>query len=215
VLLCRFWTHRGLHALSFHCSQLGLLGLRTVGPAVGVEAAGAVAQLAPEGDRRVPIGEDPPSWSLRRRDSFRSSAEGFLLCVATATTVRRVGVFPLCQYAVAARGVEFFIFQGSRCEGDLSRTTYNGGLLAVDPDVPEPLAIEALSHPALRFVGFNPDDDVTEVGQREYFGRLLIACERHQEEEDIMGLGATLSFWSGDRYLSHTDDTEAQCQKFI
>jgi hypothetical protein len=91
-----------------------------------------------------------------------------------------------------------------------SHTTGGGGwLLAVDPDVAELLAVEALSHPALRYVGFNSDDGVTEVGQLKDFGRLPTACECHQEERDIMGLEATLSFWSGNRHLSHTGNTEA------
>jgi hypothetical protein len=92
--------------------------------------------------------------------------------------------------------------------------TSGGGVFALDPEVSKPLAVEALSHPALRFVGFDPCD-MNEVGQLKYFGCPLIACEHHQEERDIMGLEATLSFWSGGHHLSHTSDTEAQCQTFI
>jgi len=78
--------------------------------------------------------------------------------------------------------------------------------------VSKPLTVEALSHPAFSFVGFNSDDGMTEVGQFKYFGRLLIACESHQEERDIISMEVTFSFWSGGLHLSHTNDIEAHCQ---
>jgi hypothetical protein len=74
----------------------------------------------------------------------------------------------------------------------------------------EPQTVEALYHSTSSFVGFNPDDDMTEFCQFKYFRRFLIAYyESHQKVRGILSLEASFSFWSGGRHLSHIDDSEA------
>jgi hypothetical protein len=82
-------------------------------------------------------------------------------------------------------------------------------LLAIDPDMSEPLTVQVLCHLTLSFVGFNPDDDMTKVSQFKYFRRLLIACESHQKDRDIISLEVAFRFGSGGRHMSRTDGSEA------
>jgi len=74
-------------------SQLGLLGTS--------------AHWCCEGEcqGRVPGGEDPPSWSLRRRGSFRSSAGFFPFCMAAAAVIWGV---PQCSCSTGALSFPLF-----------------------------------------------------------------------------------------------------------
>jgi len=85
-------------------------------------------------------------------------------------------------------------------------------LLAIDLDMSEPLTFETWCHPPLSSVGFNSDDNMTEVGHIKYFRRLLIACESRRKERGNIRLEAAFSFGSGGRHLSQTDNIEASCQ---
>jgi hypothetical protein len=113
VLLRRFWTHWRLLALSFLCSQMGLLRLWL--PSPSWPQMGISAQCCCEGkcQGRVPEGKDSPNWSLRRRGSFSSSKGGFLFRVASAMVIRRVRFLPSASTQLQHRGVEFsFVFSG-------------------------------------------------------------------------------------------------------
>jgi hypothetical protein len=130
--------------------------------------------------------------------------------MAAATIIRGVGFFPSASVQLQHREVGFLsFFQVSACEGVLHRTIYNEGLPAIDPHMSKPLTVEPLCHSTFSFVGFNPDDDKTEIGQLVSMPSHYMC---HQKERDIINLEAVFSFGSGDRHLSHTDDNEAKCQ---
>jgi hypothetical protein len=79
----------------------------------------------------------------------------------------------------------------------------SGLLLQIDPDISETLRAEALRC-------FNPEDDMTEVGQFKYFRSSVVAYKIYKER-DIISLKAAFSFRSDGRHLSHINDTEAKC----
>jgi len=200
VLFCRFWTQRLLLAF-FPFSHLRLLGL------LGCWGCGCRRPVGPwRGSPRTATAKESDGVMYREKkthpagvfavgDSLRSSSKEFLLYVAAVMIVGRVVFFPSASVQLQHLELSFpWIFQDSLCGDNLPRNTYNGGGGVCSwPWRIRTSGSGSIKSSRLEICRLQP----WRWRQLKYFGRLLIARDCHQEERDVIGLEATLSFWSG------------------